>query len=187
MTSCTVVVAHREAMLAEGVAAALGRCPGVVPVGSATTPSEVIRLGERVDAVAIDTELPGAERAASTLRRRGVRVVFFGAGGSDDDGSVCISTEARAASLAAALNPRIGASVAAPSRLTRREHEVLSLVAKGLAGKQVARQLGISPKTVERHKTKIFSKLAVPNATAAVSLVLSMTGGGDGAWNRSST
>jgi DNA-binding NarL/FixJ family response regulator len=51
---------------------------------------------------------------------------------------------------------------------------VLVLVAKGLAAKQVARQLGISHKTVERHKTRIFSKLGVPNAVAAVGFLASV-------------
>jgi DNA-binding CsgD family transcriptional regulator len=32
----------------------------------------------------------------------------------------------------------------------------------------VARHLGISPKTVEVHKTRIFAKLGVPNQAAAV-------------------
>jgi len=45
-------------------------------------------------------------------------------------------------------------------------------VARGFAGKQVASHLGISPKTVERHKTRIFAKLKVPNQAAAVSVVL---------------
>ena len=181
MTSCTVVIAYREAMLAEAIAAALARCPGIVPVGATTTPSEVIRLGERADAVAIDADLPGADRAARTLRRLGVRVVFLGGGreAGPDDESVRVSTDARAASLAAALNPRFGASVRRSDPLTRREREVLALVAKGLAGKQVARQLGISPKTVERHKTRIFFKLGVPNAAAAVSRYHSMSRGGD--------
>jgi DNA-binding NarL/FixJ family response regulator len=178
MTACTVVVAYREAMLAEGIAAALSRCPGVVPVGTATTPTETIRLGGRADAVAIDVELPGADRAASALRRLGVRVVFLGQAGSDD-GSVRVSTGARAASLASALNPRLAAQPHRTAPLTRREREVLGLTAQGLAGKQVARQLGISHKTVERHKTKIFSKLAVPNAAAAVGLYLSSHGGGE--------
>ena len=48
-----------------------------------------------------------------------------------------------------------------------REQEILRLVARGRSGKQVARQLGISPKTVERHKTRIFAKLGVPNQAAA--------------------
>jgi DNA-binding CsgD family transcriptional regulator len=60
----------------------------------------------------------------------------------------------------------------ATHRLTRREKEILDLVARGLAAKQVATQLGISPKTVEQHKTRIFAKLGVRNQTAAVSVLL---------------
>jgi DNA-binding NarL/FixJ family response regulator len=181
MSVCTVVVAHRQAMVAEGLAAALGRYPGIATVGLATSPSEVVRLGRGADAVAIDTDMPEAESAAGRLRGLGIRVVFIG--GDDSDGeSVRVSTEERIASLAAALNPNGGPAHPRTGHLTNRESEVLTLVARGLAGKQVARQLGISPKTVERHKTKIFSKLGVPNAAAAVGLFLSRSSGGDRAW-----
>ena len=68
--------------------------------------------------------------------------------------------------MVAALAP--GArSPEAQATLTEREQEILRLIAKGRSGKQVARQLGISPKTVERHKTRIFAKLGVPNQAAA--------------------
>ena len=43
--------------------------------------------------------------------------------------------------------------------LTSREMEVLQLVAEGKANKQVARELGISVKTVEKHRQKLMSKL----------------------------
>jgi len=49
---------------------------------------------------------------------------------------------------------------------------VLNLVARGLSGKQIARQLGISPKTVEHHKTRAFAKLGVPNQAAAVAALM---------------
>jgi len=43
--------------------------------------------------------------------------------------------------------------------LTSRELEVLQLVAEGKANKQVARELGISIKTVEKHRQHLMSKL----------------------------
>jgi DNA-binding NarL/FixJ family response regulator len=43
--------------------------------------------------------------------------------------------------------------------LTSRELEVLQLVAEGKANKQVATQLGISIKTVEKHRQHLMSKL----------------------------
>lgn len=43
--------------------------------------------------------------------------------------------------------------------LSSREVEVLQLVAEGKANKQVARELGISVKTVEKHRQKLMAKL----------------------------
>jgi DNA-binding NarL/FixJ family response regulator len=44
-------------------------------------------------------------------------------------------------------------------RLTSRENEVLQLVAEGQANKQVAATLGISVKTVEKHRQHLMDKL----------------------------
>jgi DNA-binding NarL/FixJ family response regulator len=52
--------------------------------------------------------------------------------------------------------------------LTDRESEVLGLVAKGLANKQIAVALGISEHTVKFHVSSIYSKLNVTNRTEAV-------------------
>jgi len=45
------------------------------------------------------------------------------------------------------------------SSLTEREREVLSLIAEGLTNKQIGERLGISPKTVARHRDNITQKL----------------------------
>jgi DNA-binding CsgD family transcriptional regulator len=87
-----------------------------------------------------------------------------------------VSLGSRIAALASALVPGISNGKGS-SELTKREREILDLVVQGLAAKQVARSLGISPKTVEHHKARIFRKLRVSNQTAAVSVVL---GGGRG-------
>jgi DNA-binding NarL/FixJ family response regulator len=47
------------------------------------------------------------------------------------------------------------------SRLTSRENEVLQLVAEGSANKQVAAELGISIKTVEKHRQHLMDKLNI--------------------------
>ncbi len=44
-------------------------------------------------------------------------------------------------------------------RLSRREREVLVLIARGRTTKEVASDLGISPKTVEKHRAKLARKL----------------------------
>ncbi len=44
-------------------------------------------------------------------------------------------------------------------RLTEREREILSLLAAGHQNREIAAQLGISPRTVEVHKARIMEKL----------------------------
>ena len=46
-------------------------------------------------------------------------------------------------------------------RLSSREMEVLQLIAEGKANKETAAELGISIKTVEKHREKLMSKLAL--------------------------
>jgi DNA-binding NarL/FixJ family response regulator len=55
-----------------------------------------------------------------------------------------------------------GAANAKPKKpLTAREAEVLQLVAEGAANKQVAAELGISIKTVEKHRQQLMDKLDI--------------------------
>lgn len=52
--------------------------------------------------------------------------------------------------------------------LTERETEVLGLLSRGLANKQIAAALGISEHTVKFHVSSIYTKLNVTNRTEAV-------------------
>jgi len=54
------------------------------------------------------------------------------------------------------------------ARLTAREHQVLEQAAQGLHAKEIAAALGISPRTVEVHKTRIMEKLSVRNVAELV-------------------
>jgi DNA-binding NarL/FixJ family response regulator len=55
-------------------------------------------------------------------------------------------------------------------RLTRREREVLGLLARGLTQVQIAGELVISPKTVAGHSQRILTKLGVDSRAQAVAL-----------------
>lgn len=46
-------------------------------------------------------------------------------------------------------------------RLSEREREVFALMAEGLSTKQIAKELGLSPRTVETHRAHLFAKLEV--------------------------
>jgi DNA-binding NarL/FixJ family response regulator len=59
---------------------------------------------------------------------------------------------------------------AAHTRLTRREHEVLTLLSEGLRWSDIAERLVISPKTVATHTENIRRKLGVSSRAEAVAL-----------------
>ncbi|MGH8668252.1 MAG: response regulator transcription factor [Burkholderiales bacterium] len=64
--------------------------------------------------------------------------------------------------------------------LTPREREVLEHAAQGLHAKEIAAKLGISPRTVEVHKTRIMEKLGVRNVAELVRFALTAAPGNDG-------
>lgn len=51
-------------------------------------------------------------------------------------------------------------------RLTPREREVLQLVAEGQTNRLIAQKLGLSPKTVDSHRTNLMRKLGLHDAQA---------------------
>ncbi|HYW29448.1 MAG TPA: response regulator transcription factor [Gaiellales bacterium] len=72
------------------------------------------------------------------------------------------------------LDPRAARTMLSAQRatgplesLTDREREVLSLVADGLPNKRIARQLGISEKTVKAHLTSAFRTIGVDDRVQA--------------------
>jgi len=54
------------------------------------------------------------------------------------------------------------------SPLTKRENEVLKVVAKGFSNKEIAIKLSISESTVENHIHHIYEKLDISNRAQAV-------------------
>jgi DNA-binding NarL/FixJ family response regulator len=75
--------------------------------------------------------------------------------------------------LAPAIAARLVAAIAQPAgerptqRLTPREREVLALIGRGLPNKRIARELGVSEKTVKTHVGHVLAKLGVTDRTQA--------------------
>lgn len=60
---------------------------------------------------------------------------------------------------------------AAREKLSERERQVMDLMSKGLHNRHIAKELGISPRTVEVHKARVMEKLGVKNLIDFVRLV----------------
>jgi HD-GYP domain-containing protein (c-di-GMP phosphodiesterase class II) len=90
------------------------------------------------------------------------------------DAAEALGREARAGrldvdSVAAVLEAAGHAAprLARPAGLTEREAEVVALLARGLQTKQIARALGISAKTADRHVQNAYGKIGVSTRAAA--------------------
>jgi len=66
------------------------------------------------------------------------------------------------------VDAALGKRTMAPDPLSRREREVLQLVAEGKSTKETARLLGITPKTAESHRTRIMGKLEIHDTAGLV-------------------
>jgi len=77
-------------------------------------------------------------------------------------GAPAVSGAAPGTAAAAAI--RGGAQ---PDPLSARETEVLSLMARGMSNKLIARELALSPHTVKRHVAHVLDKLGVASRSQA--------------------
>lgn len=65
-------------------------------------------------------------------------------------------------------------STGLPTKLTRREHEVLVAISKELTTKEISEKLFISPKTVETHRMNIMSKLGAKNSVGIIKIAMEL-------------
>lgn len=184
-----------ETMAADGELAA-----GVIGFRVARAASKTGRVldrgrSERVDSLIDDVEAnqAGARRIEGRaalfvpmlVRERpiGILCAVNKVGGddrfSDDDLRLAEAFAARAAiavdlseRLILEANGRGAASAARPGGLTKREAEVLRLVAMGLSDAAVAERLVVSDRTVHAHLRSIFRKLEVGSRSAATRYAL---------------
>ena len=79
-----------------------------------------------------------------------------------------VAANSRARRIAARMSPAIRGYY----QLTRREREVLAQIAAAASNKETARNLGISPRTVEIHRGRIMHKLGAKNSVDLMRIVM---------------
>lgn len=55
-----------------------------------------------------------------------------------------------------------------PREITKREQEIVKLIAEGFKNREIAERLGISTKTVETHRANIMNKMAFRNVAQLI-------------------
>ena len=61
--------------------------------------------------------------------------------------------------------------------LTDREREVLELLTKGKQNKQIAQELGVSPRTIEIHRARVMEKMDAQSVAELVRMMLDLGNG----------
>ena len=188
-----VLIASHLPIVRHGLRALIANEPDLEAIGETDDGGEAVRLARqlRPDVVLIDLLIPTVDGISATgmIRAdlRDTQVIVMT--GVDEDASAIEAIRAGAAAyllknariddlmrtirgagtgqvaLPAQVAARMVRLVGGHEVLSHRETEVMYLVARGLANKQVARELRITESTVKTHMSGILSKLGLPSRT----------------------
>ncbi|TCN52856.1 DNA-binding NarL/FixJ family response regulator [Rhodococcus sp. SMB37] len=193
-----LLLADDHPVVRAGLRAVLETEPGMTVVAEAATAEEAVNRAAEgdIDVVVMDLRfgggMTGAEAtAAITARPDAPRILVVTTYGTDADTLPAIEAGATGyllkdappeelaagirtaaagrTTLAPAVADRLVTRLRNPgTALTRREVEVLTLVAEGLSNQRIGRRLHLTEGTVKSHLAHIYTKLGVDSRTAAV-------------------
>ena len=193
-----VLVVDDHPIFREGLANVLATLADTEVVGRAADGQEAIRLTQQLapDVVVMDLNMPGLP-GLEAIRRicrlpQAPAVLVLTMVDDDDTVTAALQVGARGYVLKGAAQEEVAAAIrtvaaggavfgaGAAARvlaggrrtyaadLTEREAEVLALVAAGRSNPEIARELGVSVKTVQNHVSHVLTKLQVRDRTQAV-------------------
>lgn len=195
--SIRVLVADDHPLMREGIGAVIGSQPDMHIVGEAGDGREALRLYRelRPDVALIDLQMPDVNgiEAIQAIRSEfpDARIAILTTYGGDARALQAIKAGAQAYLLKSALRKELTEAIRAlaagrryfPAEiaaelanhfgqdcLSPREIEVLQLIARGHANKDIASDLNLSEDTVKGHLRSIMSKLGANNRTHAVTI-----------------
>jgi DNA-binding NarL/FixJ family response regulator len=192
-----VLLADDHNLVRDGLSRLLGSVSDIEVVAAAADGDEAIRLASehRPDVILMDLRMPGIDGSEATRRllendpdtqvviltsfsERDEILTALDAGAigymlKDAEPDELIRGVRAAAQGESPLAPKAARALigsrgpASAPALTDREREVLQLVTRGLPNKLIARELGISEKTVKAHLTTVFQRIGVTDRVQA--------------------
>jgi DNA-binding NarL/FixJ family response regulator len=196
----TVLLVDDHPVVREGLRGMLAAEDDLAVVAEAGGAAEAVAAvrAHEPDVVLMDLRMPGGDGVEATVRvlaqRPETRVVVLTT--YDTDFDILRAVEAGAAGyllkdasraelaqavraaargetvLAPSVAAKLVSRMRSPVELSRREIEVLRLVARGRTNAEIGRELLISEATVKTHLLRTFGKLEVSDRTAAVTAAL---------------
>jgi DNA-binding NarL/FixJ family response regulator len=192
-----ILVVDDHPLLREGIVSLVGKQPDMQIVAEASNGEEAIRLFEqhKPNITLMDFRLPGMDgveaMSAIVSKHPDAKVIMLTSLSGDTQIARALKAGARGYLLKDLLRkelieairtvqsgrkripPEIAAQIAehaSDTTLTRREVEVLQLIAAGNPNKLVADQLSVTEDTIKMHVKSILSKLGANDRTHAVTI-----------------
>ena len=186
-----IVLADDHGLVMFGIKALLSQIPGVTVVAEARDGAELVAAVDthQPDIVLTDIGMPGMDglTAIAELHARHprVRLVVISAHHTADfvrravESGACgyLTKDASSSELAQAVRSIMTtgsyfsgliarrllepAQATAGDDLTERQIEILGMLARGMASKEIAHELGLSSKTVDVHRSRMMERLGV--------------------------
>ena len=194
-----VLIADDHAIVRMGLSALLSAKKDIEVVGQSRNGETAVRDTVRLapDVVIMDLMMPKKDGIAATAeikaKRPDVKIIILTTFATSDGITKALEAGASGAILKNAENNSLvtmirkvaaGERVLAPEveellqedppveKLTPRQAEVLESLSRGLTNKDIARQLGISDRSVDEHVEALLQKIGASNRTEAVVIAL---------------
>lgn len=191
-------LADDHAFIRDGIKLLLSEYSNFKVVGEAASYNETLKkLADlSVDYLILDYQMPGGEGMSGILEIRrqfpqtriilltgvgsgsmldavldaGIQGLILKEGAGDELLTAIDTIEAGKSYISEGARNRLDSNL--ETNLTKRERQVISMIASGLSNAAIAEQLFLSPKTVDNHRTNLMQKLDLHNTAEVVAYAI---------------